>query len=97
MEIIDGFVHVFVGAVGVFDFEGIQSFSVDDTFDVLAGVDDGKISKAGFEELVEDEGAKNICTFHEDHFRFWDHELRNFAFVKTHDGSDAVTVFARDN
>ena len=97
MEVVDGFVHVFVGAVGVFNFEGVQCFGVDDAFDVLAGVDDGEISEAGFEELVEGEGAEDVGAFDKEHFGFWNHEFVDFAFVEAHNGGDAVAVFAVDN
>ena len=52
MEIIDIFVYIFVGAVGFFDFEGVEGFGVDDAFDFAVAIYYWEIGEAGFIELV---------------------------------------------
>ena len=53
MEEVEGFVHLFFGTVGFFDFEGVQGFGVNDADDLVVVVDYGKISKTGFVEFVK--------------------------------------------
>lgn len=73
MEIIDGFIEVFFGAVGFFDFKSVEGFGMDDAFDFFAGIDDGEIGEAGLVELVQSEGAKYFCFTNKNHFGLWNH------------------------
>ena len=57
VEIVDVLVEIFFGAVGLFDFESVESFGVDDAFDFAFGIDDWEVGKTRFVKFVEDEGA----------------------------------------
>ena len=65
---------------------------MNDTFDVVTGIDNWEIGEAGFVEFVENEGAEDLFAIDEDHFGFLDHELSDRASVKTHNGGDAVAI-----
>lgn len=92
VEIMDAAVHVFVGALGFFDFKAIEGFGMDDAFDVFPRVNNGEIGEAGFVEFIEDEGAEDFGVFHEDDARARSHEIGNLAVIKTHDGGKASAI-----
>ena len=92
MEVINDGVEVFGGAVGFFDFEGIQGFGVDDAEDFVVSVDNREVGEAGFVEAVQCKRAEDFGVFDKDHVRLRRHEVFDLAVFKTHDGGDAVAV-----
>ena len=52
VEIIDGRVEIFGGAVGLFDFKSVEGFGMDNSKDLVAFINDGEIGKTGFVEFV---------------------------------------------
>ena len=52
MEVVYIGIEIFAGAVGVLDLESVQGFGVNNSLDVVAGVDDREIGEAGFVEFV---------------------------------------------
>ena len=60
MEKIEIFVEIFVGAVGFFDFESVQSFGADNAFDFVMTVNHGKDGETRFVEFVEDKRTEDF-------------------------------------
>ena len=78
--------------VSFLDFKSIQSVGMDDTFDVILAINNRKMNEAGFIEAVERERTEEIFFIDEDHVRFFDHDVFDFASIKTHDGGDFVSI-----
>ena len=93
VEVIYVFIEILGGAVGFFNFESIESFGVDHAEDFILIINEGEISKAGFIEFIENEGAEDFGVFNENHIFFRNHEIPNRAAIKAHNGSDAVAIF----
>lgn len=95
MEIVYSAVEIFFGAIGFFDGESVKGFGVENAFDLAVDVGDGETSEARLVEFVEGEGTKNFVGANKNHFGFGKHEVLNGTIVETHDGGNAVAVFAR--
>ena len=67
---------------------------MDDADNFVMVVDDGEVSKTGFVELVEGEGAEDFFVIDEDQLVFRHHEVFDLAVIEIHDGGDAAAVFA---
>ena len=98
MEIIDGAVKVFFGAVGFFDLEGVESFSMNDAFDFDEDFPDIPflVMQAGDDKIVDRHLVRewfNYCPSSEKHYKEWPklyHEIFNeperedvFQYAKT--------------
>ena len=66
-----------------------------DNFAVI--INDGKISEAGFVELIESEWAEDFFVINKHEFVFGGHEVFDFALVKIHNSSNAAAVFGIEN
>lgn len=97
MKVVDAAVHVFVGALGFFDFETIEGFGVDDAFDVFFAINDGEIGKTRFVESVKDEGSEDFGVLYEDNARPRSHEVGDMAVIETHNGGEASAVCSIQN
>ena len=75
MEVVEISIEIFLGAIGLFDFEGIEGFGVNDAFDLALTIDNREIGKTGFVEFVENEGTKDFFAFDEDHLVLGDHKI----------------------
>ncbi len=89
MDKIEIFVKIFVGAIGFFDFEGIQSFGANDAFDFVMIIDYREDCKTRFIEFVKDKWTENVRSFDKNHVGALDHEVSDEAIIKTHDGRNA--------
>ena len=73
MKIVDGFVHVFFGAIGFFDFESVESFGMNNANDFITIVNDGEIGEAGFVEFIKCKWTEDFFTVYKNKFFFGSH------------------------
>lgn len=92
MEIIDGGVEIFAGAVGFFDFESVEGFGMDDANNFAASVGDRKLSETRLIEFVENKRTENLLVTNKRYLTFGRHEIFDVAFVETHDGGNTIAV-----
>lgn len=90
-EIIDFGVEDFARMAGLFDFEAVESGSMDEADDMVATVDDGKMLITGLVETVEGEWSEDFVVIDVSNGGGWEHDLGDFDAGKIHNGSDYMT------
>lgn len=97
LEIMHSGVEVFAGAVGFFDCQGVEGFGMNDADDLVGGVYNGEMGKAGFVKLIEGKRAEDLVAVNVKDFGFRYHKVADFTVFKTHNSGYPVAIFAAED